>query len=186
MGVAAGLRLQPFFQDFRHLFSIECLVSEQMVSQRGEGGPVIVTIQAVVQLDGNLFQIVQPLSLQWVQQRSLFPRSVPIRGPLGDHSRMIRVARIDHLGDRSGKADLNRQWSELFVTQTRASPDDLGVSCPARPVIVIRLDRHLLDPAPEECGHQGVARFVIGGEFGHGGRGVGGVMECYLCNQPNG
>lgn len=146
-------------------------MSEEVVGEFGEGLPEVVAFESVVEFDGNSFEVFESFAFVGEERSGSVPGFAPVGGPLDDMAGVMGIAGVDHLGDGTGKRDLDDFLSVLGFGESGPSPEDLGVALTLGSIIIVGFDGDELDFGAHEPGHEDVSGFVVGDEFGHEGGG---------------
>ena len=103
------------------------------------------------------------------KQRNMvwLPGSFPVCCPLGDESRVVRLAAVDHFGNGSGQRHSNQLLVELAIAELLERPFDLDIGVASGTVVPIRFDRYGTNSSSNEYCHERMAGFVVSVDFRH-------------------
>ena len=74
-----------------------------MIGEGGDGGPVGFGVQQVVKIASRLFEMDEAAAEIGNERFRQIPRRLSVVGPFGDETGVIGIARVEHLGDRTGQ-----------------------------------------------------------------------------------
>lgn len=95
-----------------------------------------------------------------------FPGLLPVRGPLGDKPRVIRLAAVYHLGHGASKCHKHRILLQFAIAVGIERPLDLDIGVSLEAIVPSGFDCNVSNPGTDIDGYKGVACLMVCRDFG--------------------